>query len=173
MTSSFLGKNSDHSVMIRYAHHDSNPEFSVKRKRRSNSLRSLLRLFLFTDDWNEAVGRVEWGIYSSWTIFYLYCTIPHARVKARAHVYTYVGKIKLPLAHNNLAHPGKKNNSLPHPITEGGMTWETAVYPRQGNLNRGGDQIKRESNHEIELREIAFRDLKWSASIRDMQGYVC
>ena len=31
MTSSFLGKNSDHSVMIRYAHHDSNPEFSVKR----------------------------------------------------------------------------------------------------------------------------------------------
>ena len=88
-------------------------------------------------------------------------------------MYTYVGKIKLPLAHNNLAHPGKKNNSLPHPITEGGMTWETAVYPRQGNLNRGGDQIKRESNHEIELREIAFRDLKWSASIRDMQGYVC
>ena len=161
MTSSFLGKNSDHSVMIRYAHHDSNPEFSV----------FFFSLTIGTS--SVAASGMRNVSLTSWTIFYFYCTIPHARVKARAHVYTYVGNRKLPLAHNNLAHPGKKNNSLPHPITEGGMTWETAVYPRQGNLNRGGDQIKRESNHEIELREIAFRDLKWSASIRDMQGYVC
>ena len=103
--------------VIRYAHY-SGFFFSLTIGTRS-----------FSSEWNEEYIRV--GLYS---IFYFYCTIPHARVKARAHVYTYVRKIKLPLAHNNLAHPEKKKKTILFPTLLRRVGW---LEKRPFTLGRG------------------------------------